>query len=140
MQVQIQKGSLLRQFKLELPEIPWHNRGRKHLGTGRCFGGRQIWVCLKTALLTSSVVYGRSLSLLEFQYFHLSNWDACMLSCSVVSDSLQPHGGQSTGLLCPWDFPGKDTGVGCHLDNKAPNNTQFIQFARVTIRSYRQNV
>ena len=19
------------------------------------------------------------------------------------------------GLLCPWDFPGKDTGVGCHF-------------------------
>jgi len=29
MQVQIQKGSLLRQFKLELPEIPWHNRGKE---------------------------------------------------------------------------------------------------------------
>ena len=30
---------------------------------------------------------------------------------SVVSNSLQPHG----MLLCPWDFPGKNTGVGCHL-------------------------
>ena len=29
---------------------------------------------------------------------------------SVVSDSLQP-----SGLLCPWDFSGKNTGVGCHL-------------------------
>ena len=35
-------------------------------------------------------------------------------SCSVVSDSLQPHGLQPTRLLCPWDFPGKSTGVGCH--------------------------
>ena len=26
----------------------------------------------------------------------------------------QPHGLQSTRLLCPWDFPGKSTGVGCH--------------------------
>ena len=26
-----------------------------------------------------------------------------------------PHGLQSTRLLCPWDFPGKDTGVGCHI-------------------------
>ena len=31
------------------------------------------------------------------------------VSRSVVSDSLQPH-----GLLCPWDSPGKSTGVGCH--------------------------
>ena len=36
-------------------------------------------------------------------------------SCSVMSDSLQPHGLQPTRLLCPWDFPGKSTGVGCLL-------------------------
>ena len=35
-------------------------------------------------------------------------------SRSFVSDSLQPHGRQPTGLLCSWDFPGKSTGVGCH--------------------------
>ena len=35
-------------------------------------------------------------------------------SLSVVSDSSQPHGLQPTRLLCPWDFPGKSTGVGCH--------------------------
>ena len=35
-------------------------------------------------------------------------------SCSVVSNSERPHGLQSTRLLCPWDFPGKSTGVGCH--------------------------
>ena len=31
-----------------------------------------------------------------------------------MSDSLQPHGLHPTRLLCPWDFPGKSTGVGCH--------------------------
>ena len=31
-----------------------------------------------------------------------------------VSNSLQPHGLQPTRLLCPWDFLGKSTGVGCH--------------------------
>ena len=35
-------------------------------------------------------------------------------SRSIVSDSLRPHGLQPTGLLRPWDFPGKSTGVGCH--------------------------
>ena len=35
-------------------------------------------------------------------------------SRSVMSDSVQPHGLQPTRLLCPWDFPGKSTGVGCH--------------------------
>ena len=28
---------------------------------------------------------------------------------------LWPHGLQPTRLFCPWDFPGKDTGVGCHF-------------------------
>jgi len=34
---------------------------------------------------------------------------------SVMSDSLQPHGLKPTRLLCPWNFPGKNTGVGCHF-------------------------
>jgi len=33
---------------------------------------------------------------------------------SVVSVSVQPHRWQPTGLSHPWDFPGKNTGVGCH--------------------------
>ena len=36
-------------------------------------------------------------------------------SCSVEPDCLQPHGLQPTRLFCPLDFPGKDTGVGCHF-------------------------
>ena len=32
----------------------------------------------------------------------------------VVSDSLRPHGLQPTRILCQWDYPGKNTGVGCH--------------------------
>ena len=37
------------------------------------------------------------------------------VSHSVVSDSVRPYGLQLTRLLCPWDAPGKDTGVGCHF-------------------------
>ena len=36
-------------------------------------------------------------------------------SCSVLSDSLRPHGLQPTRLLHSWDFPGKSPGVGCHF-------------------------
>ena len=38
----------------------------------------------------------------------------CALSRSVVSHSLWCRELQPTRLLCPWDFPGKITGVGCH--------------------------
>ena len=37
----------------------------------------------------------------------------CMLSRSVVSDSLRPHGLHPARFLCPWDSQGKNTGVGC---------------------------
>ena len=36
------------------------------------------------------------------------------VSCSVKSNSLQHHGLSLARLLCPWDSPGKNTGVGCH--------------------------
>ena len=32
-----------------------------------------------------------------------------------MSDSVQPHRQQPSSLLCPWDSPGKNTGVGCHF-------------------------
>ena len=44
----------------------------------------------------------------------------CIISCavrvcSVMSDSFRPHGLEPIRLLCPWDFPDKNTGVGCHF-------------------------
>ena len=36
------------------------------------------------------------------------------VSRSVVSDSLRPSRLQRTRLLCPWDSPGKNTGVSYH--------------------------
>ena len=44
--------------------------------------------------------------------------DCCCCCCevaSVVSDSVRPHRRQPTRLPCPWDSPGKNTGVGCHF-------------------------
>ena len=38
------------------------------------------------------------------------------ISRSVMPDSLQPNGLQPASLLCPWNSPGKNIGVGwgCH--------------------------
>ena len=36
-------------------------------------------------------------------------------SRSVVSNSLQPHELYPAGLLCPWNSPGKNTGMGNHF-------------------------
>ena len=40
---------------------------------------------------------------------------AWVLSLSVMSNSLQLHGLQPTRLHHPWNFPGKNTGVGSHF-------------------------
>ena len=46
----------------------------------------------------------------------LTRWTCCCCYVtSVVSDSVRPHRRQPTRLLCPWDSPGKNTGVGCHF-------------------------
>ena len=46
----------------------------------------------------------------------LSNYIGyCCYVTSVVSDSVRPHRPQPTRLPCPWDSPGKNTGVGCHF-------------------------
>ena len=39
----------------------------------------------------------------------------CLCACSDLSDSSRPHGLQPPRLLCPWEFSGKNTGVGCHF-------------------------
>jgi len=40
---------------------------------------------------------------------------SCCCVASVVSDSVRPQRRQPTRLCCPWDSPGKNTGVGCHF-------------------------
>ena len=53
-----------------------------------------------------------------------------LFSHSVVSDSLRPQGLLPTRLLCLWDFPGKNTGVGCHFllqgNLSGRNNSRFF--------------
>ena len=43
-----------------------------------------------------------------------------------MSESLRSHGLQPTRLLCPWDFPGKDTGVVCHFLLQDPTPVSCI--------------
>ena len=49
--------------------------------------------------------------------------DYCVLSHSVVSDSLQPHGLQPARLLCPWRFSRQEhwSGLPCPPPADLPN-------------------
>ena len=52
----------------------------------------------------------------------------CMCSNSLQSClTLWPYGLYSARLLCPWDFPGKNTGVGCHAILQGIFPTQGIE-------------
>ena len=42
----------------------------------------------------------------------------CVFSRSVMSHSLRPHGLWPARLLCPWDSPSKNTGVGSHAQSQ----------------------
>ena len=60
-----------------------------------------------------------------------------LFSRSVMFDSLQPHGLYPTRLLCPWNFLGKNTGVGCHFHLQRIFPTQGsnpgLQYCRQTL-------
>ena len=47
---------------------------------------------------------------IRFQY----SWNGWKVLVTQLCSTLWPHGLQSARLLCPWDSPGKNTGVGCH--------------------------
>ena len=50
----------------------------------------------------------------HYCYFTFCFHVLCLVDCSLMSNSLQPRGLQPFRLLCLWDSPGKNTGVGCH--------------------------
>ena len=54
----------------------------------------------------------------KYVLWYISLVGLCCCCCyvtSVVSNSVQPQRWQPTRLPCPWDSPGKNTGVGCHF-------------------------
>ena len=115
--------------KMSSTKLPW---GQK------CWGPLLVIICICTFLQISlpqlcKVIHGvveHCLSILEALLFSGRTMRdilklseilikgliaTCMLSCSVMSDSLQPSGLQPAKLLCPGNSPGKNYGVGFHF-------------------------
>ena len=73
-------------------------------------------------------------------------------SRSAVSNSLRPRGLEPARLLCPWNSPGKNTGVGCHclhqgivltqgshrglLDCSLLTTGSYVPFQRVVLKAF----
>ena len=64
---------------------------------------------------TSNIKCLLKFSYLKCLYFLKILFHCCCWVASVVSNSVRPHRWQPNRLLCPWDSPGKNTGVGCHF-------------------------
>ena len=78
--------------------LPGESQGRGSL-VASVYGVAQSWTQLKRLSSSSKTLQKHSVQ----------------FSRSVMSDSVQPHRRQPTRLPCPWDSPGKNTGVGCHV-------------------------
>ena len=61
----------------------------------------------------SGIFQARTLEWVAISFSNAWKWKVKVKSLSRVR-LLQSHGLQPTRLLCPCDFPGKSTGVGCH--------------------------
>ena len=61
----------------------------------------------------------------------------CCCVASVMCDSVRPHRRQPTGLLRPWESPGKNTGVGCHflLQCMKVKSESEVAESRLTLRN-----
>ena len=65
---------------------------------------------------------------------HLLDTNCCLVAKSCLT-LLWPHGLQPAKLLCPWDFPGKNTGVGCHFLLQGISLTQGLDLRLLTVIS-----
>ena len=72
---------------------------------GSFLGLQSYWICLWVFVFHSTHWF-------LILFFHLHQMT--LLVTQVMSDSLWPHVLQPTRLLCPWDSPGQNTGVGGH--------------------------
>ena len=91
---------------------------------------------------SSITYYLRGLGkLLESLNFLICRRGCCCCCCwvtSVVSNSMRPQRRQPTRLPCPWDSPGKNTGMGCHcllqVEGVSNSNSNAYSYSENSLR------
>ena len=75
------------------------------------------WTCpVDPSQMYVSLFWSRVKRMERHQHYHINT--AFLCCCSVAkscSTLLQPHGLWTARLPCPWNFPGKNTGMSCHF-------------------------
>ena len=64
--------------------------------------------------LNNNILFKESSLVLSSLYFVWFLLPCCCLDPNLCLALLRRHGLKLARLLCPWDFPGKNTGMGCH--------------------------
>ena len=78
------------------------------------------------------ILQARILEWVAISFFNAWKWKVKVKSLSCLTQ--RPHGLQRTRLLCPWDFPGKSTGVGCHcLLREESRGLHIYQYLQVSL-------
>ena len=67
-----------------------------------------------TRLPVPGILQARTREWVAISFSNAWKWKVKVKLLSLVRLFVWPHGLQPTRLLHPWDFPGKNTGVGCH--------------------------
>ena len=68
-------------------------------------------ICLVIIRFSEEIILLMHLNYSSAHYLPYNSWS---VSHSIVSDPLLPHGLLPARHLCPWNSPGKNTGVGSH--------------------------
>ena len=87
--------------------IPFHISAKMKILTKRMPHNSFLYTDTETCIFSKQCPKKKN----PLQYGHRTS---SLKVTSVVSDSLQPYGPQPARLLCPWDSPGKNTGMGGH--------------------------
>ena len=93
----------------------WQGSGGRGVGEVFYFCPSKVFFHVAASILQVLML------VLSWSYQKVSDNDSYIITAawkwkwnrSVVSDSLRPRGLSPNMLLCPWDFPGKSTGIGC---------------------------
>ena len=80
------------------------------------------------------ILQARTLEWVAISFSNARKWKVKGKLLSV-SDPQQPRGLQPSRLLCPWDFPGKSTGVGCHCLHRLSHLGSPIYFMLLLLLS-----